>query len=227
MSSEQNSPEIGSPQTMGALMQATRASILRASSTDFSTTSPKGKAEMSGELLTVGNGAGAHGAIATREVSPAVLKAFDLPPQAATLAHSLAPLLVWGDKSLFSAHGYEGVAITDVRVRAGASRADLEQRLGEVERVCMPCGANFAAKKLAELRALTAHRARDGIDVDVMATAYTVRLSEYPTDVVNAACDAWTNANPFWPTWAELKDECDKRMRGRKQIRDALRKALQ
>jgi hypothetical protein len=106
----------------------------------------------------------------------------------------------------------------------GADPQAVERCLGRLERLCAPCGGPFAARKLAELRALTAHRARDGIDVELMAGAYTQRLANYPADIVNAACDAWSNANPFWPTWAELKDECDKRMKGRMQARDALRK---
>ena len=226
MSNESNSPETGSPQALGAVMRVTRGSIQRAYRMDSSTTSPKEKAAMKNALLTDGNGAGGRGAIANRETSPVVLKEFGLPAQAATLAHSLAPLLVWGSKSLFSSHGYEGSAVTDVRVRAGADPQYVEQCLAQVEALCRPCGGPFAGRKLAEMRALTAHRARDGVDVDVMATAYTVRLSEYPTDVVDHACNAWTNANPFWPTWAELKDELDKRMRGRQQIRDALRLAV-
>jgi hypothetical protein len=37
--------------------------------------------------------------------------------------------------------------------------------------------------------------------------------------------DAPPAARCSWPAWAELKAECDKRVRGRLQIRDALRRA--
>jgi hypothetical protein len=70
------------------------------------------------------------------------------------------------------------------------------------------------------------HRARDGVDVELMAGAYTERLARYPADVVTAACDAWADREQFWPAWAELKAECDKRMRGRLQIRAALARAV-
>jgi hypothetical protein len=94
--------------------------------------------------------------------------------------------------------------------------------LAKVMALCDPCDPQLAARKLAELRVLTAHRARDGIDVELMAGAYTERLAAYPQDIVVAAVDGWANREEFWPTWAELKAECDKRMRGRKMIRQAL-----
>jgi hypothetical protein len=158
---------------------------------------------------------------------PAVCRAFDLPAAAATLAHSLGPVLVWGDRSVYGSHGYEGVKITDVAVRPGASRDDLAVYLQHIEALCVPSDSMLAAKKLAELRALTAHRARDDVDIEVMADAYTHRLAQYPPDVVVAACDGWADGDNFWPTWAELKGACERRMRGRVQIRDALRRALQ
>ncbi len=139
------------------------------------------------------------------------------------LARSLAPLIVWGDVSLYGSHGYEGARITDVKVADGVSRQQAAAMLKPLEAFCMPCDAKFAARKLAEMRVLTAHRARDGSDVELLAAAYTHRLAEYPEDVVEEACNRWTDANKFWPTWADLKEELDKRMRGRKQIRDALR----
>lgn len=226
MSNDSNSPRTGSLHSMGEAMQATRGLIQRAASTASSTTSPRDEDETRSALPAVGSDAGERGAIATHQwVANAVLKAFGLPVQEATLARSLAPLIAWGDKSLFGDHGYEGTAITDVVVRPGADPTYVTQCLGKIEVLCAPCGAQHAARKLTELRMLTAHRARDGEDVELMAAAYTSRIAQYPADVVEAACDAWSNANQFWPTWAELKDHCDKRMRGRTQIREALLKA--
>lgn len=142
------------------------------------------------------------------------------------MQRSLAALLVWGETSRFSDAGFEGTTIGDVRVIDGASR-DLVERLWEpVQRLCEPCGSRVAGEKLTELRALTVTRARADIDSEFTGAAYTARLAQYPADVAIAACDAWANREEFWPSWAELKAECDKRMRGRLQIRDALQKAL-
>jgi hypothetical protein len=138
------------------------------------------------------------------------------------LAHSLVPLLVWGETSIIGSHGFEGVNITGVRVDKDADQAMVTACLRDVMDICDPCDPQLAARKLAELRVLTAHRARDGVDVELMAGAYTERLAAYPQDIVVAAVDGWANREEFWPTWAELKAECDKRMRGRKMIRQAL-----
>jgi hypothetical protein len=138
------------------------------------------------------------------------------------LARSLVPLLVWGETSVIGSHGFEGVNITGVKVRDGADPQYVGQCLAKVMVLCDQCDPLVAARKLAELRVLTAHRARDGIDVELMAGAYTERLAAYPQDIVVAAVDGWANREEFWPTWAELKAECDKRMRGRKMIRQAL-----
>jgi hypothetical protein len=139
------------------------------------------------------------------------------------LAHSLEPVIAWGTASVFGSHGFDGVRVTDVKVRAHADPATIAFCRQRVEDLCEPCDPKLAAKKLAELRVLTAHRARDGVDVELMAGAYTQRLAAYPADVVVEACDGWSNREEFWPTWAELKAECDKKMRGRKQLLNALR----
>jgi hypothetical protein len=109
-----------------------------------------------------------------------------------------------------------------MRVAPSADRQTIAHCKAEIDRLCRPCNGQLAAKKLTELRALTVHRARDGIDVELMAGAYLQRLAQYPADVVVAACDGWANCEEFWPSWAELKAECDKRMRGRLQIKRAL-----
>jgi hypothetical protein len=136
----------------------------------------------------------------------------------------LAPLVAWGEKSLFSGDQFDGTAITGVIVREGAQPQAVEKALAHVESICRPCHANVAAEELAHLRVLTVHRQRDSKEMELMAVAYTQRLAEYPTDVVIAACKAWADREEFWPSWAELKAECDKRMRGRLQIREALRR---
>lgn len=153
---------------------------------------------------------------------PEVVRAFDLPPQAATLVRSLAPLLAWGETSRFNGDQFDGTTITGVAVRPLANPQQVSRALAELESICLPCDRRVAAVKLAEMRVLTVHRARDGNDMELMAQAYTDRLAEYPVDVVTAATKAWSDREEFWPSWAELKAECDKRMRGRLQIRDAL-----
>lgn len=228
MSSESNFPRTGGPRSMTEIMRSTRGSIPRPSQQHSSTTSPKAGAGASRELVPAGRGAGGSGAIRTRTESlPEVIRAFGLPLETAgTLGLLLAPLLSWGETSLFANEQFDGTSITGVVVRPGAPRQAVEKALAHVESTCRPCHADLAAQELAHLRVLTVHRQRDPKEMSLMAVAYTQRLAEYPVDVVIAACKAWADREEFWPSWAELKAEADKRMRGRLQVRDALRRAV-
>lgn len=147
-------------------------------------------------------------------------------PTEATLQHSCARLLAWEDVSLFGSHGFEGTDIRNVKVRPSADQDEVRAAFHQIDRWCKPCPPEIAAKALAELRALTVHKARDSVDVEGMAAAYTQRLAQYPADIVVDACNAWADREEFWPSWAELKAECDKRNRVRKAFRDALERAI-
>jgi len=222
MSDQPNFPPTGDLRPLAEIMPRTRASIPTPLPRHSPTTSAKDEGGTKNALTPAGSGDGVCGATPMPTGDSRLARAFGLPAPAAKLLPLLEQLLVWGETSLFGSHGWEGTRITDVAVRSSASAADVDRLLGAFNHLCKPASAELAAKKLTELRMLTAHRARDGVDVELMAGAYTERLAQYPADVVVAACDAWLNGNSFWPTWAELKNECDKRMRGRSQIRAAL-----
>lgn len=134
----------------------------------------------------------------------------------------LGQSLVWGERTIYRDGQFERTEITDVAVRDGHNIPTATMNM--IEKVCAPCGPAYAAHQLSQLRVLTASRERNEKDTEIMALAYVDRLAEYPEDVVRAACNAWANAERFWPTWAELKDACDRRMEGRAKIRDALRR---
>lgn len=136
----------------------------------------------------------------------------------------LEQALDWRSTSRFSGDEFVGTMTADVTVKPSASSEVLQRASAEIERFCEPCKPGFAGQRLAELRVLTVHRARDDVDMELLAQAYTSRLAEYPADVVAAATKAWSDREQFWPSWAELKAECDKRMRGRLQAREALRR---
>lgn len=142
------------------------------------------------------------------------------------MARLLEPLLAWGETSLFAGEQFAGTTVTGVTVRPGVPQAAVDKALAHLESICRPCHTGLAAEELAHLRVLTVHRQRDSKEMELMAVAYTQRLAEYPSDVVIAACKAWADREEFWPSWAELKAEADKRMRGRLQIREALRRTV-
>lgn len=227
MKSESNSPRTSGPRKMTEIMRSTMAAIPTVRSPSSSITTPRGRDETRSARFPAGISATGSGALATRSGQvPEVIRAFGLPMETAgTLGPLLAPLLSWGEASLFSGDQFDGTSITGVVVRPGAPRVAVEKALAHVESICRPCHADLAAQELAHLRVLTVHRQRDPKEMQLVAVAYTQRLAEYPVDVVIAACKAWADREEFWPSWAELKAEADKRMRGRLQIRDALRRA--
>lgn len=115
-----------------------------------------------------------------------------------------------------------GVEISGVAVKPDADMALVQEAADYLARMCAPADIKLVVRKLAELKAMTVSRARDEVDMELVGAAYGQRLAQYPADVVNAACDRWANREEFWPSWAELKGECDKLMRGRTRVRDAL-----
>lgn len=175
---------------------------------------------------SIGQQHGATGAVTTPSANhrPEVARVFDLPASATNLARSLGRLISWQGVSIYAGEEFAGVAIKDVAVRPGFDAAEVQRHAAAVERLCEPAGTDIATQKLTELRRLTAHRAQGDNDMVLTAVAYTQRLAQYPADVVAAACDGWADREQWWPSWAELKAECDKRMRGRLQIRETLRR---
>ena len=129
---------------------------------------------------------------------------------------------MWGETSRFSGDEFMGVQLTGVRVRNNADPELVREARDLMARVCHPADIKLVVRKLAELKAMTISRQRDDIDMELVGAAYGQRLAQYPADVVNAACDRWANREEFWPSWAELKGECDKLMRGRAKVREAL-----
>lgn len=203
-------------------MQSVRASMLAKPLRNSSNTSLTAEENPRNEQLPAGSDGGVSGAIATLAAIPALPSEFGLSDAPVSLQHSLAGLLVWRATSRFSAHGFDGVDYSEMRVVPAADPASVQRALTEISRLCEPSGPRVAGRHLTELLALTVSRSRDDVDRELMGAAYTERLSQYPADVVKTACSRWADREEFWPSWAELKAECDKHMRGRKQIRDAL-----
>ena len=75
---------------------------------------------------------------------------------------------------------------------------------------------------LAELSVLTAGRGPDGISAELLVTAFSSRLSQYPADVVRHALlrESWK----WFPSWAELERVCEAKSGPRRQMIAALAK---
>ncbi len=75
---------------------------------------------------------------------------------------------------------------------------------------------------LVELSAITAGKGPDGVDADILLTAYSSRLSTYPADIVRDVLlgKAWK----WFPTWEELEKLCEAKASPRRHMIAALSK---
>lgn len=119
--------------------------------------------------------------------------------------------------------------MTSVRVRSGATLDELQVALELVRRACEPGTNREIAAAIAELFRLTKGRVQGDGESKLLAEAMVARLRAYPIDVVRFACEYWLEGgreNRFFPSWPELKEICDKRLKGRICLKRALEDAL-
>jgi hypothetical protein len=89
-----------------------------------------------------------------------------------------------------------------------------------------PADEVFILQELARMRRLTKARPQDADDLTLMAAAYAEEMAAYPADVIASACRKWAAMEKWWPSWAELKDLLEFRMRRRKAMLEALQRQL-
>ena len=84
-----------------------------------------------------------------------------------------------------------------------------EQRLAakaDLENFLVPAPVRQIEQWLAELSVITAGRGREGFDAELMVTAYSSRLAQFPADIARHALLAKTWK--WFPTWDELERVC-------------------
>lgn len=117
-----------------------------------------------------------------------------------------------------NAPAYDIVASCEV----SGDPAVIRDQIGSVERLLAPPSIRQTEAWLAELATLTASRARDGFDLELMVSAYSNRLASFPADVVKHALTAWPWK--WFPTWAELEPVCKRLAARRLMLLEALRR---
>ena len=106
--------------------------------------------------------------------------------------------------------GENGEYLPSYEVASGCRiHGTTEQRIAakaDLENFMTPPPVRQVERWLAELSVLTAGRGREGFDAELMVTAYSSRLAQYPADVVRYALldKAWK----WFPTWEELERIC-------------------
>lgn len=96
------------------------------------------------------------------------------------------------------------------------AEAEVQEAARQTARMLEAAPRDVVLAKLAELWALTKQRGTDADDMKLMLGAFGSRLMEYPEDVVREACDRWGRREKWWPSWAELKAECDQLVKWRR-----------
>lgn len=86
-----------------------------------------------------------------------------------------------------------------------------------------PDGDRIMDAALAYCEALTKRRADDA--AEVTAQAYKSALARYPMDVALQVLREWPERNPWFPSWSELRDRCEKLTAPRMDLLEAIRLA--
>lgn len=113
-------------------------------------------------------------------------------------------------------------------IGAGATLQQLTAAMREIEHGFAPASIKRIAEAMTGLAEVTAHPKETDEDAAAEGMKRLTRmLYEYPADVALEAINEWpkTSGGKWWPTEAELRAECEKRVdyrrRLQKQVRDA------
>lgn len=109
-----------------------------------------------------------------------------------------------------------------VSCEATGSPEQREAALADLRSFQTPAPVPSIEGWLAELSVITAGKGPDGFDAELLVTAYSSRLSQYPADVVRHALlkKTWK----WFPTWDELQAICEAKASPRRHMIAALSK---
>ena len=102
--------------------------------------------------------------------------------------------------------------------------ADLEPVM---QRLTAPAGPQAVLAPALRCLTLTKSRERDGMDLRLFAAALAEELGEFPVDVVATAFRRWARRETWWPSLAEIREQCLREMRWRNSLKAARGKAAQ
>lgn len=96
------------------------------------------------------------------------------------------------------------------------------QLLALLEEVNRPADPGLVALEAARCLSVTASRAREAVDLQMMAAVLVDELVEFSPDVIQTAFRRWARREKWWPTLAEIREECHQLTRFRRAIVRAL-----
>lgn len=122
---------------------------------------------------------------------------------------------------------FDAVVVDSARIVGSPPEGLLREALRQIEISSRPGGRECATRAITMLRAKTMFRASVGADPHAIGKAYVDALAIYPADVIERACREWADGSKWWPTWAELKRECDRLSARRRAEHRAIKAALE
>lgn len=140
-----------------------------------------------------------------------------LPPQ-------ILPSLRFEKAKESEADGYTRVTLCEL-VRRLSGR-EMVEAIAALEDACRPAAPEVIVGRLAELKAVTRQQRQEDGDMALSFGALTVRLRDYPAEIVLEALRSWSDHQPWFPAWADLKQLCDARMSALVEVERALRNEI-
>jgi len=115
----------------------------------------------------------------------------------------------------------------ELEATAISSTANFEQSEALLLRALEPAPKAKLEGALATLWVKMAKRAGTNSDADLMLAAYTAELQRFPADIALQVLTEWPRGfdHKFWPAWAELEIELNRRTRWRRAALAAIKHA--
>lgn len=102
----------------------------------------------------------------------------------------------------------------------------LKELLRALEIAFRPCPKDEILKELYAMSLAMARRKDQDVDFKMMLAVYAKDLSEYPRDVILDACGEIRREQRFFPTIADLRDECEQRFEFRRALLNETLRAM-
>jgi hypothetical protein len=132
-----------------------------------------------------------------------------------SVAHSLMPTMTtWSDPEYGFSYEVTGYSLAD----PSPPPADLEAARLIAAPAMAPAPRKAIAAELARLAALTKSRADAQDDQTLRFAAFGEELAEFPQDVIGAALRKIARRQTFFPSLAEVRDQCQREFRHRKLL---------
>ena len=130
--------------------------------------------------------------------------------------------LKWKGETRFPKDGASYTLTTGLKVDGTPEQK--AQALKLVETSSKAASDKYLMMGLTEMGAITARKADGDAVNQVTFRALAKRLEEYPADVALTAVRHWPDKSKWFPTWCDLKAECEALMRPRRILEAALRR---